>query len=86
MNGWMKEEVQEQTEHGLAGDVEITARKRRGRMEGGQTDWVDEEKKGRRMPGRYERQPGSQTWHDDGRQKPFLWFTHTCTHIPLMQA
>lgn len=46
MNGWMKEEVQEQTEHGLAGDVEITARKRRGRMEGGQTDWVDEEKKG----------------------------------------
>lgn len=71
MNGWMKEEVQEQTEHGLAGDVEITARKKRGRMEGRETDWT-EEKKGRRMPGRYERQPGSQTWLKDGRQKPSL--------------
>lgn len=58
MNGRMKEEVQEQTEHGLEEDVEITARKKRGRVEQRGADWRERrerKKKGSRMPGRYER-------------------------------
>lgn len=53
MNGRMKEEVQEQTEHGLKEDVAITARKKRGRAEQRGADWREKKKKkGSRMPGR----------------------------------
>lgn len=40
-------------------------------------------KKRSRMPGRHERQPGSQTCCNDGRRKPFLGFIPSpllCTH------
>lgn len=50
-DGWMEEGVREQTENRLREDVEIAARKREGRMEGRETDWV-ERKKGRRTPER----------------------------------
>lgn len=43
-DGWMGEEVREQTEDGLREDVEKAARKKRGRMEGRETDWLEEKK------------------------------------------
>lgn len=45
MNGRMKEEVWEQTEHGLEEDVEITARKKRGRVEQRGADWRERREK-----------------------------------------
>lgn len=46
MNGWMKGEVQEQDgARTRREDVEITARKKRGRMEGREADWTEKKKR-----------------------------------------
>lgn len=54
MNGRMKEEVWEQTEHGLEEDVEITARKKRGRVEQRGADWRERREKKKREQNAWE--------------------------------
>ena len=64
MDGWMQEEVREgadgeRTQRGC-GD----SRQEKKRVDGGKRDRLDREEKG----GMPERQPGSQTWCNNGRR------------------